>query len=77
MSTTTAEAQSLARKLCRALASAPLPQARAKEIFQTLVRARGWSPAQEREIIAFGEWLDGRPAPGAMKDRCERMLNAL
>lgn len=77
MSTTIAEALAHARKLCRTLASAPLPQVRAKEVFQTLVRAHGWSAAQEQEIIAFGKWLDSRPAPGAMKDRCERMLNAL
>ena len=42
------EALTTARKLCRTLASAPLPQVRAKEIFQTLARARGWSPDQER-----------------------------
>jgi hypothetical protein len=30
-----------------------------------------------REIIAFGRWLDNRPAPGAINERYERMLNAL
>jgi len=77
MSTSITEAQTLARKLCRTLASAPLPQERAKQVFQTLARAQGWSLAQEKEIIAFGDWLDTRPAPGAMKERCERLLNAL
>lgn len=48
MPTPHTEALTTARKLCRTLASAPLPQVRAKEIFQTLARARGWSPDQER-----------------------------
>lgn len=71
------EAIVLARKLCRSLASAPLPQERARQVFQTLTRARGWNPAQESAILAFGDWLDGRPAPGAMKERCERLLAGL
>ncbi|NQE61396.1 hypothetical protein [Caulobacter sp. RHG1] len=77
MPQTPAEAVSQARKLCRTLASAPLPQARAKDLFQILARARGWSPAQQDQILAFGQWLDTRPAPGAIKAQCDRLLEAL
>jgi len=77
MSHSSAEALHRARQLCRTLASAPVPQARSREIFSILVRAEGWSSEQERAVIAFGDWLDARPPPGAMKTKCEELLTSL
>jgi hypothetical protein len=77
MATNRSEALTGARKLCRTMASAPLPQARARELFQVLIRARGWSSAEEAAIAELGAWLDTRPAPSALKDRCEKLLGRL
>lgn len=71
------EALVQARKVCRTIASAPLPQARAREFFQILVRAEGWTAAQQRNIVELGGWLETRPAPGALRQRCEQLLAAL
>jgi len=71
------EALYSARQVCRTLASAPVPQARCREIFGLLVRAEGWSPGQERQITTFGAWHDERPSPGALKPACEELLTKL
>ena len=73
---TTDRAQTLisARKQCRSLMSAPLPQARAREIFAQLVRAKGWTGEQQRSMAEFGAWLRERPAPAALKPRYEKLL---
>ncbi|WP_299006045.1 hypothetical protein [uncultured Caulobacter sp.] len=72
-----AEAIASARKLCRSLSGAPLPLARAKELFRTLARAQGWTVDEERDITALGVWLETHPSPSVLKDRCERLLNTL
>ena len=71
------EALASARKHCRTLMSAPIPQVRAQALFATLVRAEGWTPAQQTLIVAFGEWLASRPPPSALKARCEALLAAI
>uniref|UniRef100_B0T6J8 Uncharacterized protein n=1 Tax=Caulobacter sp. (strain K31) TaxID=366602 RepID=B0T6J8_CAUSK len=71
------EALASAKKLCRTLMSAPLPQVRAQTIFAELVRAKGWDPAHQDLITAFGEWLASRPPPSALKARCEALLAAI
>lgn len=71
------EALADARKLCRTIASAPAPDARAREIFSALYRAEGWTPSQARKITEFGGWLNGRPAPEGLKARCEELLKGL
>lgn len=71
------EALASARKLCRTLMSAPLPQVSAQTIFAELVRAKGWDPAHQDLITGFGEWLASRPPPSALKARCEALLAAI
>jgi hypothetical protein len=71
------EAISDARKLCRILASAPAPDARAREIYTGLSRTDGWTSAQARRIREFGVWLNGRPTQAALKARCEDLLRSL
>jgi len=71
------EALASARKLCRTLMSAPAPQIRAQTIFAELARAKGWTPAHQALIAAFGEWLASRPPPSALKTRCEALLAAI
>jgi hypothetical protein len=70
------EALHSARQLRRTLTSAPVPQARTREIFGLLARAEGWSAAQGRAVVAFGAWLEGRPL-GSLKPKCDELLNGL
>ena len=77
MTTSRIEALASARKLCRGLASAPSPQTRARELFHLLSRAEGWEASEARAIAEFGAWLEGRPAPGGLKGRCEQLLSRL
>lgn len=66
-----------AKSLCRTLPSAPSPQARAQAILSLLTRVETWTPQQEAEIIAFGEWLATRPHQGALRDKCKQLLVGL
>ena len=34
---------------------------------------KGWLTA----ILELGAWLESRPSPGALKERCERLLSEL
>lgn len=77
MSVYPSEALASAKQLCRTLASAPSPQARAQAIFADLVRAEGWTSAQEARIREFGMWLAERPPPAKLKERCQQLLAAL
>lgn len=77
MSAYTSEALASAKQLCRTLASAPSPQARAQAIFADLARAEGWAPTQEAKIREFGRWLAERPPPAKLKERCQQLLAAL
>lgn len=71
------EALVSARKLCRTLMSAPVPQVRAQAIFAELARAKGWDPAHQALIAAFGAWLASRPPPSVLKSKCEALLAAI
>ena len=77
MTTSCSEALATAKKLCRTLASAPLPQARAQSIFSELTRANGWAPGHRQKIAAFGLWLASRPPPSALKSKCDELLEAI
>lgn len=77
MTATRAEAIASAKRNYRTLASAPAPQSRAQAIYSELVRAEGWTRAEEVQIIAFGAWLSTRPPPSALKDRCKTLLAVL
>lgn len=77
MTTPKAEALSHARKLCRSMGAAPDPRQRTREIISTLLHGEGWSPADEKAIMAFTQWVDTRPAVSALKPRCEALLASL
>lgn len=77
MSVDSREALASAKQMCRTLASAPSPQARAQAIFVDLARTEGWTPKQEAKIREFGTWLAARPPPAKLKERCQELLAAL
>lgn len=77
MDTTTAEALTTARRLIRTLDSAPDALKQAQSAVAALQRATGWTAQQAQEILEMSEWLATRPAPAALKLRCQQVLKRL
>jgi hypothetical protein len=77
MMTLKTEALFHARKLCRSLGSAPDARQRVREIISTLLHGEGWSPADEKAIMAFTQWVDTRPSVALLKSQCEALLTSL
>lgn len=71
------EALTSARRMIRALDAAPNPLQQAQAAVGGLLRAKGWSPGQERTLRALAEWLAQRPPSTALKPRCQAALKAL
>jgi hypothetical protein len=66
-----------ARKLLRALGSAPDPHRQAQAAVALLLRSGPWGAAGERQILDLASWLAERPPPEAIKPRCQSVLKAL
>jgi plasmid stabilization system protein ParE len=77
MDTDRLEALSAARKLIRTLDAAPDPSRQAHAAISSLLRVRGWSPAQEAKLLDLARWLGERPPPTALKARCKALLDSL
>jgi len=65
------------RKMLRGFASAPDARRHAQALYTELARGEDWSKAEEERIIAFGLWLQSRPALAELKPRCEHLLQQL
>lgn len=65
------------KPMCRTLASAPDPRARARAIFAELTRADDWSAEEERLIAEFGRWLSDHPPLTGLRPRCQDLLSNL
>jgi hypothetical protein len=72
-----AEALAGARKLVRALGSAPDPQRQAQAAVALLLRSGPWREAAQRRILDLAAWLATRPPPEAIRPRCQAVLKAL
>lgn len=77
VSTERSEALNTARRLCRALESAPDPARQAQAIATSLLKVGGWTHAGQGQLIAFTDWLQSRPPPSSLKARCRALLTAL
>jgi hypothetical protein len=77
MSISRGEVLASARRLLRTFASAPDPKRQARSIYSELAHGTGWSAAEKARIDALGAWLQGAPALGELRPRCEQILAAL
>ncbi|MDP3746694.1 MAG: hypothetical protein Q8Q88_06550 [Phenylobacterium sp.] len=68
------EALNAARKMLRGFSGAPDPRQQAHRLYSELAHAAGWSRAEEAEIIAFGAWLQSRPALLQLRPSCTVLL---
>jgi hypothetical protein len=70
-------ALNVARKLLRGFAGAPDARRHAQTLYSELAHADGWSPMEEKAILALGAWLQTRPGLGELKAGCEKTLAQL
>lgn len=75
--TSRGEALAAVRKMLRGFAGAPDARRHAQSLYSELVRAEGWSKAEQDLIVAMGVWLQGRPGLGELKPRCEQLVGRL
>lgn len=68
------EALQTARKLLRGFSGAPDARQHAHKLYSELVRAEGWSKAEQARIIALGAWLQTRPDLQLLKSQCAAVL---
>lgn len=71
------EALQTARKLLRGFSGAPDVRQHAHKLYSELVRAEGWSKAEQDRILALGAWLQTRPDLSLLKPQCIAVLAKL